>query len=334
VDRIEPTLQAGHPDEPRYAPRPADDIVRGSDTRPRHPSDWDGPRRNSRAVALGLVALVLVIGSAWLVTLRPSSDAVGGPVPSLTASPSPRSPRECGPGDLTATFLHSWQPAARLSVWIRLEMLAATTCTVYGEPRVSVLSANGRLLLESRPAGSPKVDGVESQWAFPPGAQAGGWIDGANWCGDAGPPSYQLVIDQGPWRSDVLELDQLPPCIKASEPAWIQDVQTSDQMVVPLPTVDAVDPVCRGVGVEGALAGDPTDTRLAWMERPDGTRTDLVWPAGYRASFTGAGLTDLAILDPRLTVVLRVGDPITGGCVTPDPNVLLVVPSSGSAPPH
>ncbi len=291
MDHIERALRAGHPDEPRYAPRPAADIVRGSNTRPGRPYHLDAARRTSMALALSLVAFVLVVGSAWLLTMRPSSDAVAPPVSSLAASPPSRTLRDCGPADLTATFLRSWQPAGSLSIWVRLEMLGATTCAAYGEPRVSVLAADGRLLLDSRPAGSPNADGPGTGWRFPPGAQAGGWIHGSNWCGDAGPPPYQLVIEQGPWRSDVLALDQLPPCIQASEPARIQDVMAAEEMEMPLPTVDEMDPPCRGVGVDGTLAGDPSDPRLAWMEGPDGRRTDLVWP-----------------------------------CVTADPNILLVAP--------
>lgn len=207
-------------------------------------------------------------------------------------------------------------------------------CAVYGEPRVSVLSADGKPLLESRPSGAPNVDGAEYPWRFPPGVKAGGWIHGSNWCEDAGPPPYQLVIDEGPWQSDVLALDQLPPCIDASEPAWIQDVQTADTMEVPLPTLDVTGDVCRGIGVDGVLVGDPGDPRLAWLEGGDGSRRDLVWPADYQAQFSGPGLTVLAILDPRLTVILRAGDRITGGCVTQDPNVLRMAPSRETSAAH
>jgi len=326
MDRIERTLQVGHPDEPRYTPRPAGDIIGGPRARPGGPSGRDTPRQTSMVLAAGLVALVLVLGAAWLLTLRPSSTAVGAPEPSLTASPSPRSPRECGPDDLTATFLHAWQSAGRLSAWVRFEMQGPTPCTVYGEPRVSIRSGDGRPVLESRLAGSLNADGAEARWHFRPGAMAGGWVAGANWCEDAGPPPYQLIIDEGPWQSAVLELDQLPPCIDASEAAWIQDVQTAAEMEVPLETVEAMEPSCRGVGLEGTLAGDAADPRLVWLQRTDGSRSDLVWPAYYRAVFGGDGLTDLAIIDARKTIVIRAGDRITGACVTSDPAVLLLAP--------
>ena len=92
---------------------------------------------------------------------------------------------------------------------------------------------------------------------------------------------------------------------------------------MPLPTVES-DPAgaCRGVGLEAVLAGDPTDPRMAWAQSADGSRIDLVWPPYHRAVFAPT----LAILAPDRSVVLREGERITGGCVTSDPSVLLVMP--------
>ena len=46
------------------------------------------------------------------------------------------------------------------------------------------------------------------------------------------------------------------------------------------------------------------------MIRPDGTRTELVWPVGFSARFRPT----LEILDDAGAVIAREGDLVTGGC--------------------
>jgi len=85
----------------------------------------------------------------------------------------------------------------------------------------------------------------------------------------------------------------------------------------PLPVAPG-DPVvgvqaCAGVGLDGFLHGDPTDPRTAWVVRPDGTRQDILFPAGYTAAFSPA----LQVLDPNGRVAMAEGDYVYGACVGP-----------------
>jgi hypothetical protein len=67
----------------------------------------------------------------------------------------------------------------------------------------------------------------------------------------------------------------------------------------------------RGVGLDAVLNGSPTDPSVAWaVDRPTGSRFELVWPPGYRAAFA----SQLVISDASGRVVGRQGDVITGGC--------------------
>jgi hypothetical protein len=70
---------------------------------------------------------------------------------------------------------------------------------------------------------------------------------------------------------------------------------------------------CAGVGLDAFLHGDPTDPRSAWVVRPDGTRQDILFPAGYKAVFTPA----LQVLDPTGRVAMDEGDYVYGACVGP-----------------
>lgn len=104
------------------------------------------------------------------------------------------------------------------------------------------------------------------------------------------------------------------------------DVDMIDEEL-PVPTVSDPNPGCRGVGFSppARLAGDPSDPRLAWLEFSIEGRREVVWPAGYRARFAAIG--EIEILTSGGQVMLREGDLIRGGCVTPDPNTWLLVPT-------
>jgi hypothetical protein len=70
--------------------------------------------------------------------------------------------------------------------------------------------------------------------------------------------------------------------------------------------------VCAGVAVDGVLHGDPSDPRVAWLTSAStGGRIDIAWLPGYVARFDPT----IQILAPRGAVVLRDGDPVSGGCV-------------------
>ena len=58
------------------------------------------------------------------------------------------------------------------------------------------------------------------------------------------------------------------------------------------------------------MHGSPSDPRVAWLTFVDGTRQELVWPAGFTARF----VPSLEILDPSGAVYAREGYHPAGGC--------------------
>lgn len=82
---------------------------------------------------------------------------------------------------------------------------------------------------------------------------------------------------------------------------------TLEPLALPPGAVEA----CAGVAVDGVLRGDPSDPRVAWLTSSTGGRIDVAWQPGYAARFDPT----MEILAPGGTVVLRDGDPVTGGCV-------------------
>ncbi len=93
---------------------------------------------------------------------------------------------------------------------------------------------------------------------------------------------------------------------------------TEQPVSLPAGAVEA----CGGVGIDAVLHGDPADPRVAWLVSAQGTRIDVEWPRGYRARFDPA----LEIVDGSGTPVLGEGAHVTGGCVTGDEHVLLLMP--------
>jgi hypothetical protein len=86
-----------------------------------------------------------------------------------------------------------------------------------------------------------------------------------------------------------------------------------------LPTIDTrAFSGCRGVATEAVLAGDPGDSRVAWLLEA-GKRVDVVFPYGFSARFTPG----LEVLNASGAVVARGGDRIEGGCVTDGPLLIL-----------
>ena len=68
---------------------------------------------------------------------------------------------------------------------------------------------------------------------------------------------------------------------------------------------------CAGVGLDAFLHGNAGDPHTAWLERPDGTRQDVLFPAGYTAAFAPT----LQVLDPAGRVAMEEGDYVYGACV-------------------
>jgi len=87
---------------------------------------------------------------------------------------------------------------------------------------------------------------------------------------------------------------------------------------------------CLGTGLNAVLHGSQADSRLAWAnDAVAGVRFNLVWPAGYTATFD----PKLEVLDPGGTVVGREGYQVIGGCVTDSQVVYRVNANDLMAPP-
>ena len=80
----------------------------------------------------------------------------------------------------------------------------------------------------------------------------------------------------------------------------------------PLPTVEVFTGVCRGVGFDGHITGDPSDPRLAWLVGNRGGRRDVIWPPGYTARFS----PKLEVFDEKGDIAFQDGDAVSGGCTT------------------
>ena len=86
---------------------------------------------------------------------------------------------------------------------------------------------------------------------------------------------------------------------------------------------DGTPEACGGVGVAAVLRGDPADPHLAWLQPlQGGRRIETVWPAGSVARFS----TQLQVIDARGQVMIEGGDFVNGGCVTAEPDALLLEP--------
>jgi hypothetical protein len=111
--------------------------------------------------------------------------------------------------------------------------------------------------------------------------------------------------------------------VAADDPSYVPSVRTLPSGDLALPTINQLPyNICAGVGADAVLHGSATDPRIAWLESSTGSttpqRTDVVWPAGYRARFAPS----LEILDENGNVVLTDGAHITGLCSGGPPAVL------------
>ena len=111
-------------------------------------------------------------------------------------------------------------------------------------------------------------------------------------------------------------------------PATSSSAASSAPDEIALPTAaslalaSGVTEVCAGVAIAAILRGDPDDRHVVWLLTEGGTRVNVTWPPGYHARFTPG----LEVLDGAGAIVLRGGEPVTGACVTGDPDQLQLIP--------
>jgi hypothetical protein len=117
-----------------------------------------------------------------------------------------------------------------------------------------------------------------------------------------------------------------PPSPSATTPSSSAMPLASGEIALPTEPSVSLPPgvveACGGVGLSAVLHGDTADPHVAWLVSDLGTRIDVIWPPGYRARFS----PNLEVLDGSGIIVIRTGDPVTGGCVTADPSILLLEP--------
>lgn len=110
-----------------------------------------------------------------------------------------------------------------------------------------------------------------------------------------------------------------PPTGSGSSPSGpIEFALPTPSWSIPSGAVEA----CAGIGIAATLHGDVRDPHVAWLVTTEGTRLEALWLPGYRARFEPS----LQVVDPSGAVVIREGDPVSGGCVTGVQTVLLLIP--------
>ena len=249
-----------------------------------------GVRRRPRAAvtggaALGLVAMVLV-GLAFGPLRAPGGPGVSIGKDSAGAELKPH---------------HSTD-----------EVVTALRASLSADDRVVSISVARLIDFKAIAGDQPSGNGDDLLWyvrfagpapAFPPmawGAGDSGWMvldDASGRLRGAGGWGFVSATD-----------DSYPPSPKPSLPDGLFALPTTNWLESP-------DSICAGVGLSAVLHGSPNDPHVAWLEsnvRSDVRRTEVLWPAGYRARFSPS----LEILNESGIVVLREGDAITAGCTT------------------
>lgn len=192
------------------------------------------------------------------------------------------------------------------------EVVAALRPSLSGDDRVVSMSVARLIDFKAIAGDQPSGNGDDLLWyvrvagpapAFPPmawGASDSGWMvldDASGRLRGAGGWGFVSATD-----------DSYPPSPKPSLPAGLFALPTTNWLESP-------DSICAGVGLSAVLHGSPNDPHIAWLEsnvRGDVRRTEVLWPAGYRARFS----PNLEILNESGIVVLSEGDAISGACVT------------------
>jgi hypothetical protein len=192
------------------------------------------------------------------------------------------------------------------------EVVAALRPSLSGDDRVVSMSVARLIDFKAIAEDQPSGNGDDLLWyvrvagpapAFPPmawGAGDSGWMvldDASGRLRGAGGWGFVSATD-----------DSYPPSPKPSLLAGLFALPTTNWLESP-------DGICAGVGLSVVLHGSPNDPRIARLEsnvRGDLRRTEILWPAGYRARFSPS----LEILNESGIVVLREGDAITAGCTT------------------
>ena len=196
------------------------------------PMSWmrSASRLVGSAAALAIVAAALVI--AFGLT-RPtpgpepgvgaSTSAPPSTAPSQAASAGTAAGGACQAADLTGVIL-GWQGAAGSRIAdVELRSHATGLCIVRGTPGLELLTADGRVLIDSSAAGSsgkPHVGATDPTFQVSPGGRLKTQVQASNYCGAAAsgeidiaftlPNGGRLVARPG---TGVSSSEAVPPCM-------------------------------------------------------------------------------------------------------------------------
>ena len=191
-------------------------------------------------VALAAAAVVVLVG-VW--QLRPATEAGVGTdpsaspsgVPAASTTPATSAPSTSNPSaaaevvaclavDLDGRIL-GWQGAAGSRIAdIRVTNGGARPCTIQGTPRLELVDATGRVLIDSTaagPSGDAHVSSTDEHFELAPGDRLRTEVQVSNYCGEAPVPPLDIAFDlpaggghlvaaPGP---GVSSSEALPPCL-------------------------------------------------------------------------------------------------------------------------
>jgi len=175
---------------------------------------------------LVLAAVAAVIVAVAIIRPGGSSPDAAGPPTTGPASPSPATSLmagACPAAELSAHIL-GWQGAAGSRIAeIELMNTAERTCRVFGTPGLTLLDADGRVLIDSASAGAsgrPQVPSSDAGIEIGPGGRLQTEVIVSDYCGPTPVPPYRIGVDLPAGTGLVVATpaagvssdDAIPPC--------------------------------------------------------------------------------------------------------------------------